>query len=85
MVVAELYPWPATDGYRQRLHHLIVGLTRTGPVDLVTLVRAGHPEPVEPPVPGVRNVLTVTSGAEAGIRLGRPAATVAVTGLERCS
>ena len=68
LVVAELYPWPAVDGYRQRLHHLIEGLTRTGPVDLVTLVRSGHPDPVEPPIPGVRNVLTVTSDGEAGIR-----------------
>jgi hypothetical protein len=30
LVVAEQYPWPAVDGYRQRMHHLIAGLGRVG-------------------------------------------------------
>ena len=31
LVVAELYPWPPVDGYRQRLHHIVGGLSQAGP------------------------------------------------------
>ena len=37
--MAEQYPWPAVDGYRQRMHHLIAGLTRVGEVEVVALDR----------------------------------------------
>lgn len=39
LAVAEQYPWPAVDGYRQRLHHMIAGLGRVGSVEVVTLDR----------------------------------------------
>jgi glycosyltransferase involved in cell wall biosynthesis len=34
LCIAGVHPWPATDGYRQRLGALIEGLTALGPVDL---------------------------------------------------
>ncbi len=68
LVVAELYPWPPVDGYRQRLHHIVGGLTQAGPVDVVAPVRPGMSEPVEPPWPGVARTLTRTMGEPAGPR-----------------
>ena len=40
LAVAELYPWPAIDGYRQRLEHMLAGLSRAGTVDLFALAPA---------------------------------------------
>ncbi|MGI9577049.1 MAG: hypothetical protein ACR2OH_02485, partial [Microthrixaceae bacterium] len=40
LAVAELYPWPAIDGYRQRLEHMLAGLARAGTVDLFALAPA---------------------------------------------
>lgn len=37
LAVAELYPWPAVDGYRQRLEHMLSGLAAAGSVDLFCL------------------------------------------------
>ncbi len=39
LVVAEQYPWPAVDGYRQRLHHLVTGLSCAGDVEVLVLDR----------------------------------------------
>ncbi len=50
LAISELYPWPAVDGYRQRLTHMLAGLAREGTVDLLCLRRAGHPhDPREVP------------------------------------
>jgi glycosyltransferase involved in cell wall biosynthesis len=70
LVVAEQYPWPAVDGYRQRLHHLIAGLARAGSVEVVALDR--RPEglegaPEERP-DGVDDAAAVAGGADAGLR-----------------
>lgn len=68
-MVAEQYPWPAVDGYRQRMHHLIAGLASVGDVEVVALDRRpvgvdtedeGRPDGVE--AVGVRN------GGDAGLR-----------------
>lgn len=67
-MVAEQYPWPAGDGYRQRLHHLISGLAQAGEVDVVALHREGTAAPVEPPLPGVRVPEVFSVGGDAGIR-----------------
>ncbi|UDY37679.1 glycosyltransferase [Dermatobacter hominis] len=54
------------DGYRQRLHHIIGGLTQAGPVDVVAPLRPGMPDPVQPPWPGVARTLTEPIGDPAG-------------------
>ena len=46
LVVAELYPWPPVDGYRQRLHHIVGGLSQAGPLDVFAPLRDGGTEPV---------------------------------------
>ena len=66
LVVAELYPWPAADGYRQRLHQVIGGLTQAGPVDVVAPSRPGMPEQAAPPWPGVVRTLTPPIGDPVG-------------------
>ena len=68
LVVAELYPWPPVDGYRQRLHQLVGGLSQAGTVDVVAPLRPGHPEPVEPPWDGVARTLTVAVAQRRGPR-----------------
>ena len=68
LVVAELYPWPPVDGYRQRLHHIVGGLTQAGPVDVVAPLRPGMSEPAGPPWPGVASTSTPTMGEPAGPR-----------------
>ncbi len=72
LVVAELYPWPPVDGYRQRMHHIIGGLTQAGPVDVVAPLRPGTPEPVQPPWDGVARTLTAPMGEPAGPRTWLP-------------
>jgi glycosyltransferase involved in cell wall biosynthesis len=46
LVVARLYPWPAVDGYRQRLENMIRALTSVSTVDLFCA------EPDAPNLPG---------------------------------
>jgi polysaccharide biosynthesis protein PslH len=52
-VVAEQYPWPAGDGYRQRLDHMIRGLAAVGEVEVHSLYLEGTAEAEPPPVDGV--------------------------------
>lgn len=68
LVVAELYPWPPVDGYRQRLHHIVGGLSQAGPLDVFAPLRDHGTEPVAPPWPGVARTLTVPMGDPAGPR-----------------
>lgn len=66
-MVAEQYPWPATDGYRQRLHHLIAGLAEVSTVDVVSLDRSGATEVAPSPIPSLGTVVAAP-GTETGIR-----------------
>jgi len=65
--VAEQYPWPARDGYRQRLHHLIAGLARVGPVEVLALHREGTAPPDEPGLEGV-SARAFPVGGDPGVR-----------------
>ncbi|MEZ5239156.1 MAG: glycosyltransferase family 4 protein [Microthrixaceae bacterium] len=55
--MAELYPWPAVDGYRQRLHHMLRGLVAAGHTDLFCLADTRR-EPAPPQVEGLGRVVT---------------------------
>ncbi|MFZ4519866.1 MAG: glycosyltransferase [Microthrixaceae bacterium] len=68
LVVAELYPWPAVDGYRQRLTQMIGGLAAAGEVDVFTLDRPGSPPPEAAPWPGVARTRAVAVPGERGTR-----------------
>jgi glycosyltransferase involved in cell wall biosynthesis len=68
LVVAELYPWPPVDGYRQRLHHLVGGLAEAGDVDVAAPLRPGQADPEPPPWDGVARTLTVPVGPPIGAR-----------------
>ncbi len=73
LVLAEQYPWPAVDGYRQRLEHMIAGLGRVGSVELITIDRhpAGRDSPsdalADPPAV-VTDAVAVPAGTPAGVR-----------------
>jgi len=67
LVVAEQYPWPARDGYRQRLHHLVAGLARAGEVEVLALHRPGTAAPDDPPIEGVE-ARAFPVGGDPGIR-----------------
>lgn len=72
-MVAEQYPWPAVDGYRQRLHHLISGLTAAGEVEVVALDR--RPTGVDgadEQRPADVEVAAVSTGADAALRTWLP-------------
>ena len=71
-MVAEQYPWPAADGYRQRLHHLIAGLARAGEVDVLALHRQGTAPVAPPPLDGVRVPEVLEAGADTGLRSWAP-------------
>lgn len=73
-MVAEQYPWPAVDGYRQRLHHLIAGLGRVGRVEVVALDRrpAGVSLDDEGRPDGVTEAAAIAGGADAGMRTWLP-------------
>lgn len=73
-MVAEQYPWPAVDGYRQRLHHMIAGLARVGTVEVVSLDRrpAGVATSDEGRPDGVAEAAAVRAGADAGVRTWLP-------------
>lgn len=64
LVVAELYPWPAVDGYRQRLDHMLRGLALTGEVALFCLHRPDQPEPAPCPIDGVEPVVVHRAGPD---------------------
>ena len=53
LVVAELYPWPALDGYRRRLDHVVSGLASVGGVHVVAPLRHGDTAPADPPLSNV--------------------------------
>ena len=57
LAVAELYPWPALDGYRQRLHHMLAGLAAAGTTELFCLTDA-RSERAEPALEGLGRVVT---------------------------
>ena len=71
-MVAEQYPWPAADGYRQRLHHLIAGLARAGQVDVLALHRQGTAPAAPPPLEGVQVPEVFEAGRDAGLREWAP-------------
>lgn len=48
LCLADAFPWPARDGYRIRMNHIIRGLTEAGAVDLFAVSR-GAPGPASPP------------------------------------
>jgi glycosyltransferase involved in cell wall biosynthesis len=74
LVVAEQYPWPAVDGYRQRLHHLVAGLARAGSVEVVALDRRpeGLEHAAEERPEGVEDVAARRGGPDAGLRAWLP-------------
>jgi len=55
LCVSDTYPWPSTDGYRQRVSQLLRGLQEAGEVDLFA-VESGRdelaPGPAPAPAPG---------------------------------
>lgn len=65
-MVAEQYPWPPVDGYRQRLSAMIAGLALAGRVDVVTLDRRaeGHPDAAPPALDGLGDVIAAPTGAD---------------------
>ena len=67
-MVAELYPWPALDGYRRRLHHVVAGLAAAGEVDVLTPWRSGDTPPASPPIPSVEGADAVPTAADEGAR-----------------
>ncbi|MFM7069430.1 MAG: glycosyltransferase [Actinomycetes bacterium] len=67
LVVAELYPWPALDGYRRRLDHVVAGLASIGEVHVVAPLRAGDTTPAPPPLPNVTGS-AVPTASDAGPR-----------------
>ena len=53
LCVSDTYPWPAVDGYRQRLSNVATALAETGDLDLFAVVDDREdlcPGPVTPPV-----------------------------------
>ena len=71
-MVAEQYPWPAADGYRQRLHHLVAGLARAGEVDVLALHRQGTAPAAPPPIGGVQVPEVLDARADTGLRSWAP-------------
>lgn len=57
LAVAELYPWPTVDGYRQRLDHMLRGLAQAGSVELFCLAEP-HDVSDTPEVDVVDRVVT---------------------------
>jgi glycosyltransferase involved in cell wall biosynthesis len=49
LCLADAFPWPARDGYRIRMNHIIRGLAEAGAVDLFAVAR-GAPGTASPPV-----------------------------------
>jgi glycosyltransferase involved in cell wall biosynthesis len=72
LVVAALYPWPAVDGYRQRVSNVIGGLAAAGTVDVVAPRRAEDPAPGPSPWPGVARATAVPVPPARGIRTWGP-------------
>jgi len=74
LVVAELYPWPPVDGYRQRLNHMIAGLAQAGQVELIALDRhSASTERIEPPkVLSLEQATSLAAGPESPMRTWLP-------------
>lgn len=75
VVIAEHYPWPAVDGIRQRLDHVIRGLAAVGEVELIALDRRSATERAAaspPEIPGLVGVVAVPAGPEPGFRQWLP-------------
>jgi glycosyltransferase involved in cell wall biosynthesis len=71
LVVAEHYPWPAVDGIRQRLDHVVRGLARAGEVELLAVDRRDADEraaTVAPDVPGLVDVVAIEARPDASVR-----------------
>ena len=70
LVVAELYPWPPVDGYRQRLSHMIAALGQAGQVELISVDRhsTGSERVAPPAVGGLGMVSALTPGPETPMR-----------------
>jgi polysaccharide biosynthesis protein PslH len=66
LVVAALYPWPASDGYRQRLTNVVGGLCQAGAVDLCAPLFPGAPPPEPSPWSGVDQAVAVRFPAPRG-------------------
>lgn len=60
LVVAEQYPWPAVDGYRRRLEHMVLGLTQVGSVELLAVHPGGTVQ--EPPASVTAHTVAVGDG-----------------------
>lgn len=68
LVVAALYPWPASDGYRQRLTNVIGGLGLAGEVEVCAPLLSGAAGPGASPWPAVGRTLPVPLGPARGLR-----------------
>lgn len=69
-MIAEHYPWPAVDGIRQRLDHVVRGLARVGEVELIALDRRTDDERRSSSAPELPELVDVTlvPVCEAGAR-----------------
>lgn len=61
LVVAEVYPWPANDGYRLRVSNLIAAFVEMGPVDFVCMDGSGRERT---PAPAGVTVIDAPEGPE---------------------
>jgi glycosyltransferase involved in cell wall biosynthesis len=60
LVLSDTYPWPARDGYRLRLDHVIGGLLEAGSVDLFAAIEPALQPSLTPEMPrGVSRVAVV--------------------------
>ena len=66
LVVAEVYPWPADDGYRLRVSNLIEAFAELGPVDFVCMDGSNRPRAVAP-----RNVTVIDAPEGPELPIGR--------------
>lgn len=64
LCIADTYPWPSTDGYRQRLSHLLRALADAGDVDLFAVESDRHDvEPGPLAAPGLHRAFVSTRPA----------------------
>lgn len=70
-MVAEHYPWPAVDGIRQRLDHVISGLATAGQVEVIAMDRRTPEErasSVQPQFPGLVDVSAIPVRPDVALR-----------------
>ena len=70
-MLAAHYPWPAADGIRQRLDHVVRGLAAAGDVELIALDRRPVEQPrgdVLPEIPGLVDVVAVPARPDLSLR-----------------